>query len=362
MSVIDGTPTRLLEPVGLGDLTRRILVRVGTAPDIAEVVAASLVGSNERGVDSHGCIRIPEYVQAIERGSVDPKARPSMSRDGNVIRVAGNRGFGQPAAREMTLVGVQAAQSSGVALATLNGVRHIGRLGEFVELAAARGCIAFMTSNSGPPGGLVAPFGGRRRALGTNPLAFAIPAGKRPAIVADFSTSVAAEGKVRLYRHAGRPLPEGWLIDAGGRPSRDPDDLYAGGAILPATGYKGFALGLMVELLGGVLAGEGCASTGDDPGNGVVLVIIDVTRFRALDAFGSNVDVVIEALQSVPPAAGFDQVVVPGAPEVTASRERNASGIPVLERTWMTIVDAARRLGVGVDERALLSPSASARM
>jgi hydroxycarboxylate dehydrogenase B len=360
MSVAESTAARRVNPVGLDDLTRRILIRAGAAPDIAQIVAASLLAANRRGVDSHGCVRIPEYVQAIEQGWVDPMARPTISREGAVIRVAGNRGFGQPAARQMAMVTVQAAHESGVAVAALNGVRHVGRLGEFVELAAAHGCIAFMTCNSGPPGGLVAPYGGRRRALGTNPLAFAVPAGERPPIVADFSTSATAEGKVRLYSHAGEPLPADWLIDAGGRPSTDPDDLYAGGAILPAAGHNGFGLSLLVELLGGVLAGEGCASKGDDPGNGVVLLVVDVTRFRALDAFGRDVDAVIRAVESTPPAAGFDRVVVPGMPEVATAQARDALGIPFLEETWTSIVQVARQLDLEIDEQALFTPPAPA--
>jgi LDH2 family malate/lactate/ureidoglycolate dehydrogenase len=275
-----------------------------------------------------------------------------VSRDGAVIRVCGNRGFGQFAAREMTMIAIEAAHEAGVAVATLSGVKHIGRLGEFAALAAARDCVALITCNSGPPGGLVAPFGGRQRALGTNPLAYAIPAGAGPPIVADFSTSAAAEGKVRLYRHAGRRLPEGWLMDRDGNPTTDPADLYDGGAILPAAAHKGSALSLMVEILGGVLAGEGCASTGGDPGNGVVMIAIDVRRFCPAESFGAAVDRVIEALESVPPAPGFHRVMAPGAPEIEVRRSRDSSGIPFVEETWLSIVEAANSVGVEVEERS----------
>lgn len=336
-------------------LTWQIFKAAGTADDIADTVAASLVLSNECGVDSHGCIRIPEYLDGIQRGRIDPVARPNVVRDGATIRVEGDHSFGQFAAREMTVAAVEATHKFGLAAATLSGVQHIGRLGEFVELAAANDCIAFLACNGGPPGGMVAPFGGSRRALATNPIAFALPAGRRPMIVADFSTSVAAEGKIRVYRHAGRQLPDGWVIDSEGNPTTQPGDLYAGGAILPAGGHKGFALGLLVEILGGVLAGEGCASIGDDPGNGAVMLTMDISRFSPRDVFGAKVDQVIDALEAIPPAPGYESVVVPGMPEAHARTSRARDGIPFPAETWRSIIEAARAVGLDVDEASLNS-------
>jgi LDH2 family malate/lactate/ureidoglycolate dehydrogenase len=333
----------------LRDLVTHILQHVGTPSDVAGVVAASLVASNECGVDSHGCIRIPEYLEAIENGRIDPGARPVIAREGATLRVKGNRSFGQYAARLMTGATVEAARESGIAVATLSDVKHVGRLGEFVELAAEAGCIALLTCNGGPPGGLVAPYGGRGRAFGTNPLAFGIPARTSPPIVADFSTSVTAEGKVRLYRHAGEPVPSGWLIDADGNPTVEASDLYAGGAILPAAGHKGFALGLLVEVLGGVLAGEGCAVLNEDPGNGGVLIAIEVSSFCPVEAFTGRVDAIIETIHATPPAPGFEGVVVPGGPETRTAATRAVTGIPILEETWAGIAGAARDLGVELD-------------
>ena len=344
-----GTAVHHVPAAALRDLVTRILERAGTPSDVAEVVAGSLVAANERGVDSHGCIRIPEYLEAIENGKIDPRARPTISREGATLRVAGNRSFGQYAARLMTEATVEAARENGVAVATLSGVKHVGRLGEFVELAAESDCVALLTCNGGPPGGLVAPFGGRGRAFGTNPLAYGIPAGARPPIVADFSTSVTAEGKVRLYRQGGESVPPGWLIDAGGNPTVDARDLYAGGAILPAAGHKGFALGLLVEVLGGVLAGEGCAVLDEDPGNGGVLIAIEVARFCPVETFAGRVDAVGEKIDAIQPAPGFERVMVPGEPETRTAVARAATDIPILEETWEGIAGAARDLGVELD-------------
>jgi LDH2 family malate/lactate/ureidoglycolate dehydrogenase len=349
-----GTAVHHVPAAALRDLLTRILERAGTPADVAAIVATSLVASNERGVDSHGCIRIPEYLEAIENGKIDPGARPTISREGAILRVEGNRSFGQYAAGLMTAATVDAAHASGVAVAALSGVKHVGRLGEFVELAAEAGCVALLACNGGPPGGLVAPFGGRGRAFGTNPLAFGIPAGAHPPIVADFSTSVTAEGKVRLYRQAGEPVPTGWLIDAEGNPTVDAGDLYAGGAILPAADHKGFALGLLVEILGGVLAGEGCAVLNDDPGNGGILIAIEVSRFRPGGSFAPTVDAIVEAIEAIPPAPGFESVVVPGAPERRTRALREQTGIPLLEETWSGIARAALGLGIELESAEVL--------
>jgi uncharacterized oxidoreductase len=332
-------------------LVRRVLAAAGADEEAAETVAGSLVASSVRGVDSHGFMRVPEYLDAIRDGRIAPAARPSVTRAEAVVRVAGNRAFGQLAAREATLAATEAAGAHGVAVALLDDVHHVGRLGEFVELAAGRGCAALLFVNGGPRGGIVAPFGGAGRALGTNPLAFALPAARRAPLVADFSTSAAAEGKIRLFREAGKPLPDGWLVDSLGRPSRDAGDLYAGGAILPAAGHKGFALGLLVEILGGVLAGAGCASAGDAPGNGFVLVALDVERLRPDGAFRAGVDRVADAVEATPPAQGFERVVVPGAPEEETRARRERDGIPVPPATWAAFVEAARSVGVAVDPR-----------
>jgi uncharacterized oxidoreductase len=166
------------------------------------------------------------------------------------------------------------------------------------------------------------------------------------AIVADFSTSVSAEGKIRVYRQSNRPLPDGWIIDGGGSPSNDPMVFYDGGAILPAAGHKGFALGLLVELLGGIVAGAGCATLGVDPGNGVVFLALDAARL-GLDL--ALVDAVIDAVEAVPPAPGFERVTVPGRPEARALELRSREGIPCPAETWRLVAEAARSVGVDVD-------------
>ena len=336
--------------ISAGDLraaVTRILAAAGADDESAAIVAGSLVGSDLRGVESHGVIRVPEYVRAIRNGRIVPTARPVVVRDaGAVIALDGCRAFGQVAARELALRASERAGSHGVALATLSGVNHVGRLGEWVELAAADGCVALAWCNCGDAGGNVVPFGGRTARLGTNPVAYAVPAKAGATVVADFSTSVVAEGKVRLFLQAGREVPEGWIVDAAGEPTMDPADLYRGGAILPMGGHKGFALGLLAEILGGILAGAGCVSLGDSPGNGIVLVAIEPPNAE----FPQRVAALLDAVRSSPAGAGEHGVIVPGEPEVAAAEERARTGIPVRGALWASLVETAESVGVALEE------------
>jgi LDH2 family malate/lactate/ureidoglycolate dehydrogenase len=334
----------LVAPETLTAIVDRILRAAGADAEAAAVVARSLVGSDLCGVSSHGAMRVPEYLRAISAGRIVPAARPQVASDhGAVVMLDGRRAFGQVAARELTAVATQRARAHGVALAMLAGVQHVGRLGEWVELAAEAGCVALAWCNCGDPYGNVVPFGGRRARLGTNPMAYALPAGTEPAVVADFSTSIVAEGKVRLFRHAGDAVPEGWLVDSRGHATTDPEMLYAGGAILPAGGHKGFALSLLVEVLGGLLAGAGCPSLGESPGNGLVLVVIDPACGADGDAFPAGVAAVLESIR----AAGPD-VRIPGEPERHV-RDRQTAGIPLAPRIWRTLVDAAATVAVDLE-------------
>jgi uncharacterized oxidoreductase len=321
----------------LEDAVERILIGAGTPGPVARTVAGSLVLSNLKGLDSHGLVRVAQYVGEIEQGLTLPRATPTAEHAPGRIHVDGGRCFGMVAAIEAARIAAAEAHAHGIALVTVANVRHVGRLGETVERAAAEGVVALAFCNAN---GRVAPFGGRAPILGTNPIAYAIPTGTGRPIVADFSTAAAAEGRVRLMLQQSERVPPGWIIDAGGNPTDDPAALYEGGALLPAGGHKGYALGLLVEILGGVVAGAGCASLGDEPGNGLVLI--------ALYPVPGGVDEVADAVRAVPPAPGAERVLLPGDPEAATEERRRREGIPVPEATWDEFVAVGARYGVAV--------------
>jgi uncharacterized oxidoreductase len=261
-------------------------------------------------------------------------------------------GFGQIAAAFAIQTAIDKAKIHGVSATGLRHCNHIGRLGEWVEMAAKQEMIALCFANGGRPGGLVAPFGGAGRLWGTNPIAAGVPLGGHDPVVVDFATSIVAEGKVRVAHNKGQSLPEGWIQRADGQPSTIPADLYNGGVLLPAAGHKGYGLALLVELLGGLLTGQGSPAFPDYASlkNGVVFVVISTAAFRPAADFLADGATLYDRIKATPPAPGFAEVLLPGEPEQRTAVERRRSGIPIDETTWGQLVAAAADFGVAVPE------------
>ena len=337
----------------LADFVGRILQAAGATKQVAVLVANSLVKSNLVGHDSHGVVRVRQYLDTIAAGQLEPTAEPLIAQETPTITMIDARhGFGQLAARFAMEQTIAKAQLQGLAATGLFNCNHIGRLGEWVQLAADQGLIGLAFCNGGRPGGLVTPYGGSGRALGTNPIAAAVPIAGRSPVVIDFSTSVVAEGKVRVARNKGQALPAGWIQDAEGRPSTNPEDLYAGGTLLPMAGHKGYGLSLLVELLGGMLTGQSCPGlpTYTVLKNGVLFIVLAIEPFRSPEDFLKDSSMLCELVKSVTPAQGFEEVLLPGEPEQRTATRRRAEGIPVDETTWGQLSGAAAELGVGVPE------------
>jgi len=338
----------LLQADHLTDLVARIFMAAGAPKDAAQTVAASLVSSDLAGHESHGVVRVRQYLDAIRRGDLNPAARPQIAHsDKAVVTVDAQRSFGQVAAAYTIQLGIARAREHGLAAAGLINCGHVGRLGEWVQVAAQQDAIALAFCNGGGVRGIVTPYGGAARLLGTNPIAAAIPVGDGPPIVLDFATSAVAEGKVRVARNRGKSIPEGWILDSQGLPSTDPNALYADGMLLPAATHKGYALSLLVEFLGGILTGNGCPALGNvRPGNGVLFLVLDISAFRPpAEYFGDGMRLA-GAVKAVPPAPGFQEVLLPGEPEQRMEAERRSHGILVDDATWALLSEDAAHLGV----------------
>ncbi|HYB25374.1 MAG TPA: Ldh family oxidoreductase [Solirubrobacteraceae bacterium] len=325
-----------------------LLCAVGTPRDLASVVAAGLRDANLTGHDSHGLVRLPAYLQDARAGRIEPTARAELvRRRGATACVSARRGWGQPAARLAAQTATEIAGELGVGAVVLQDSPHVGRMADYVELIAANGHLGMTVTNARAN---VAPFGGRDRRLGTNPIAFAIPRPeRRPPIVVDVATSVRAEGKVRVARAAGRKVPPGTLIDRDGRPSDEPEDYYAGGSLLPAEGHKGYGLAVAIEALGGILSGMGPAMIPDyGAGNGVFVLALEIEAFISVERYMHQVEEMARALESAPTAPGVDQVLLPGEPELRTAVHRRRDGVPIAEATWREVRDLADELGVAL--------------
>jgi uncharacterized oxidoreductase len=343
-------PTLKCEP--LESLACDVFRAITVPPAGAAWMAKLLIRANLRGHDSHGVIRVPQYVASWKKGEADPKAEPVVVQDGPATAlVDGKRGFGQIVARRGMEVAMAKAAAIGVAAVGVYNSNHIGRLADYTEMALERDMLALLAVNAGGAGQRMAPWGGRAPRLSTNPFAFACPTGSAVPISFDVATTVAAEGKVRLKRNRKEQAPPGWLIDADGKPTTDPNTLYGTpeGSILPVGGHKGYSLALMVEVLGGIMARAGHSR--ENPGpvmNGIFMVVVDIARFVSPQNFRSEADDLIRYLKTSPLVPGVSEIMYPGEPEARSEAERLQKGIFVEEETWGQIVQAARDLGVTV--------------
>jgi LDH2 family malate/lactate/ureidoglycolate dehydrogenase len=334
---------------------------MGAEPDVAAEVARHLIRANLSGHDSHGVIRISQYVKEADRGGLDPAARPTIVRETEVAAlIDAHRGFGQHStlwALDWTL---ERVRRHGLAAAAVRHSTHIGRLGEYTERAADRGVIAIVTVGAAGPGvGAVALYGALGRFFSTNPWSFGVP-GVTRSMVFDAATSVVAEGKVRMAQAKGTELPPGCLIDRNGKPSRSPGDYYDGGSLLPlggeSAGHKGYGLGFASALIGGL-------SMIDDPEpirtgapqpagrvGGVFLLAIDPGAFGDEERYRAMVEETLTAAKDMPPAPGRTDVLVPGEPEVLSRDRRATEGIGVPEATWSDLAAIAERFSVPLPE------------
>ncbi len=337
----------------LTDFAARLLTAGGVGRDEATLIAKSLVGANLRGHDSHGVMRIPSYLDTCIKGNVVPGAPLTAIRESPTSFVGdAHWGFGQTQAQRLTNKLIPMAKKAGVAVGTLVRSFHIGRLGEYCEMATDQGLVSMAMVNNHGNAPRVAPPGGKSPRLGTNPLAIGAPAPGGP-LVLDFGTSATAEGKVRVKRIAGQLCPDGWLIDSEGKPTNDPNAIYGNppGSILPMGGdqaYKGFGLGLMVEVLTGALSSGPCVrEVPNTPlGNCVFMLMLDPAHFGGAEHFADEVAGLTEFVRGCPTIDGVQEILLPGDPERRMLAKRSAEGIPLDDGNWNALVQLAGQLGV----------------
>ncbi|MEM7271084.1 MAG: Ldh family oxidoreductase [Pseudomonadota bacterium] len=321
------------------------LAKMGCPQDVAIEVAAHLVDSDLVGVFSHGTVRLPQYLEQSRKGLFDPTQSALMTTaEGGGALADGRMGFGQPASRIATEAAVAQAQANGLGAAAVANCGHTGRMGAFADLGAEAGCLTMILGGGGrEEWRQVAPFGGKKGLLPTNPYAFSIPGGDRGVVGFDFATSAAAGGKVLAAKSAGRMLPEGCIIDAHGNPSVDPDDYNNGGALLPAAGPKGYGMALLAELVGEAVYGT-C-----ETGMNWLVVCVDLARFRGASAYQAAAEAALEEARTADPAPGFDRVEIPGERERALKAHRLTQGIPVPPGTLEILKASAAEIGANPD-------------
>ena len=320
-----------------------IFLRLGCDAETAAAVAAHLVETELSGVESHGIMRCLQYANQFRTGYMQAEARPELRTTAKgVVEVDGNGGIGIPAMRLAVDTCCDMASASGLAAVPVRRVGHTGRLGAYAERGADRGFFVMIVGGGGRQNWRqVAPYGGKKAVLPTNPFCFAMPGGERGPVVVDFATSIIAGGWLYAARTAGARVPEGAIIDADGVPSRDPEAYFNGGAILPKGGPMGYGLAVMAELICEAMLGPVTTEV-----NWLVLAL-DTNRYRQAGTLQTVAEEILRELRECPPADGFERVEIPGERE-RERRQANTEGlIQSPENTWSEIQALARSLGIG---------------
>ena len=341
-----------LKPDKLCAFVRDIFVAKRVPEQVATRVAESLVLSNLKGHDSHGVIRVIEYLDYLERGWVRPEGELEVVIDrGSILVVDGHYQFGQIIGREATELAIAKARLEGTCVLTIRRASHLGRMGEFMEIAADAGIVAFSLTNTHGGGVLQAPHGGREPRLSANPIAGGVPLPNGEAIIMDFATCMIAEGKVKVARARGEQVAENCLVDGQGRPTMDPEDYYGDppGAILPIAGHKGYALALFADIFAGAVAGGSCSHANRDQiANGWFAIFVDPEFFCGRSFFEEQVIALSKWIKSSNPQEGFVEVLLPGEPEARTLADRSEIGIPIETDTWEKLTKIAAALSVNI--------------
>ena len=340
-----------------------ILLHAGRNQTAAERVSSRLVSANVTGHDSHGVGMIPAYVDGIRSAQLLPNAEIEIVNDkGPFLLIDGGRGFGHVIAEQAMEVAIERAKASHFSVLSLRNSFHLGRLGDWGEMAARSGFICIIYANVQSERPLVAPHGGSDARFVTNPYCTAIPAtGKHPMFILDMATSTIAMGKARVANLSGKQVPEGSVIDPQGNPTTDPSVMFQepAGSLTPFGLHKGFGLALLGDILGGAFSGGGAylpeREVPDRIINNMMAILIDPNVFGEAKEFGIDVDKYIDWVKASPPATGFDAVLMPGDPERLCTMDRLKNGIPLDAGTIEQLIATAKSVKVSEEIITMLS-------
>src|SRR5690606_33640826 len=312
-------------------LSRALCAASGSAEHEATLVADHLVEASLTGHDSHGVGLLPIYVDCVSAGTLVPNRHAEVvSERGAVLVIEGNRGYVQVIGHEALELGMARARHDGVALLALRNSVHLGRIGHWAEQCARGGFASIHFVNVIDHAPLQAPYGGGEARFSTNPFCAALPGANGPAVLLDMATSKIAIGKARVARNRGVPVPEDSLLDAAGRPTRDPAVMFQEprGALVAMGEHKGSGLAIVCELLAGALTGGRTAQPAHPQAGGIInnmlSVIVDPEVFGDRSRLQGEIEALIGYVKSARPRPGFDEVLVPGEPERRRRAERLA--------------------------------------
>ena len=343
-------PERRIAHGELARVVGSIFAACGMSSEDAALLAHTLVASDLRGIHSHGVLRVPDYAAKLTTGGVDPRGMPRVVREGgSVLVVDSGNSMGQIGSTFAMRRATDVARMTGIAAVALRGSNHCGALDHYARMALAHDMIGIAMTNALPT---MAPWGGKDKIVGINPLAVAIPAGDERPPVLDIAFGATAHGKIRVYQQKGQALPEGWAFDEDGVPTTDTTKALAG-LIRPIGDFKGVGLAMVTGILASLLSGAGY---GLETGNmvdgalagadGQFFLALDVAAFEDVERFKSRVDKIVHEVHASRRAAGVERLFMPGEMEADFDAKYRREGIPLNDRTLADIAAVARERGV----------------
>lgn len=359
----------LIHAEPLTNVIAQIFTTAGTSPAEGRRIAVSLVNANLVGHDSHGVGRTLRYTEWLREGIQLADQTITVLADGDAFAlIDGNYGFGQTIGVQAVQLGIDKARTAGVSVIALRHSGHLGRIGDWAEMAVEAGMISIHFVNVAG-GQLVAPFGAVERRMATNPVCIGVPVEGHPPVILDFATSLVAEGKVQVALEGGATLPAGALIGDDGTFSEDPTVLYGEripgrspnprkghGAMVAMGMHKGSGLSMLCELLAGALTGSGTAGPANYRfANGMLSVYVDPAALDVEGHIAQDIKDYLEWFVTAKPPAGAPPVLSPGDPERTKKADRLANGLQIPDDTWEAILNAADLSGLGRGQALELS-------
>lgn len=340
----------------LRNFAEKVGVSAGLSPEDAFILADSLVFANLRGIDSHGIIRLPFYIKRLETKGTNIHPNIKVIKEkGGMIHLDGDNGLGQVIGIYASKLAIKRAKDTGIAYVATNGSSHYGAASYYTYNIAKENMFGISFSNGTS---VMAAWGGAKRVIGNNPFSFASPYKPNQPIVLDIAMSVVAGGKVRLYAKNNKKIPKGWILDKEGKDTENPNDLVAGGTLLPFGQHKGYGLAIGIEILAGVLTGAGMM--GQIPlwikdmenslNIGQCYIAIDISNFIDLEAFKERLNWIVKQLKSSPLSEGSDGIFIPGEIERTIESERLVDGIPISEEVWDDLTNLSEKYNIGLND------------
>lgn len=348
--------------------TELLFEKMGCSTDDARTISEILLRADLRGIKTHGLVRLSEYCRLVRLGKIIPGASPEVAHSSPSTAVLdAGKGFGMVAGKKAMELAIEKAEVAGTGWVGVRNSNHFGIAGAYALMAVQKDMIGITMTNANP---LVAPTFSREPLLGTNPMAYAVPAGKYPPFVADFATAPVARGKLDFWHLLGQPSPEGLLQDEQGLPTVEANILTRKGSIrtlggdVETGGHKGFCLSAVVDIFSAVLPGANFGPTviptlgylsGDnqseeDKGIGHFFGAMRVDAFQEKDAFLSQMDHWIEEFRKAEPIAGKERIVIPGDPERELEEKHLKNNtIPLMDQVVGQVRETARGLGVDFD-------------